>query len=73
MLRTPKRFAWAWALRGLPDNLRGRILLHLVPLSVGLRGLEPRTSTLSVARSNNLSYKPDSAKAPSGQGPSPAQ
>jgi hypothetical protein len=25
---------------------------------VGLRGLEPRTSTLSVSRSNHLSYKP---------------
>ena len=25
---------------------------------VGLRGLEPRTSTLSVLRSNHLSYKP---------------
>ena len=28
---------------------------------VGLRGLEPRTSTLSVSRSNHLSYKPDYA------------
>ena len=26
--------------------------------AVGLRGLEPRTSTLSVSRSNHLSYKP---------------
>ena len=30
-------------------------------VGVGLRGLEPRTSTLSVSRSNHLSYKPDYA------------
>ena len=28
---------------------------------VGLRGLEPRASTLSVSRSNHLSYKPGGA------------
>ena len=30
---------------------------------VGARGLEPRTSTLSVSRSNQLSYAPDKGKA----------
>ena len=36
---------------------------------VGLRGLEPRTSSLSGKRSNRLSYSPSESRAAAGLGP----
>ena len=38
---------------------------------VGLRGLEPRTSSLSGKRSNRLSYSPSVAAAPTAHDPGP--
>ena len=40
---------------------------------VGLRGLEPRTSSLSGKRSNRLSYSPSVAAAPAAHNPGPAE
>ena len=56
---------WSWQGSNLrpPECKSGALPTELQPLfmavdQVGLRGLEPRTSSLSGMRSNHLSYKP---------------